>query len=191
MLGSGIEPVVAGLAIGLAAPAYTPAREELERASGLFRQFREEPTPDLARTAVVGLRRSLSPNDRLQRTFHRWSSYVIVPLFALANAGIAIDGSFLARAMRSPITVGIVLGYVVGKPVAVISASWAISRLTHGRLQPAVGWAAVTGSGTIAGIGFTVSFLIASLAFDGEQLAQAKFGVLLAATIAAAATWVV
>jgi Na+/H+ antiporter NhaA len=191
MLGSGIEPVVAGLAIGLAAPAYTPAREELERASGLFRQFREEPTPDLARTAVVGLRRSLSPNDRLQRTFHRWSSYVIVPLFALANAGIAIDGSFLARAMRSPITVGIVLGYVVGKPVAVISASWAISRLSHGRLQPAVGWAAVTGSGTIAGIGFTVSFLIASLAFDGEQLAQAKFGVLLAATMAAAATWVV
>jgi Na+/H+ antiporter NhaA len=191
MLGSGIEPVVAGLAIGLAAPAYTPAREELERASGLFRQFREEPTPDLARTAVVGLRRSLSPNDRLQRTYHPWSSYVIVPLFALANAGIAIDGSFLAKAVRSPITVGIVLGYVVGKPVAVISTSWAISRLTHGRLQPAVGWAAVTGSGTIAGIGFTVSFLIASLAFDGERLSQAKFGVLLAATIAAAATWVV
>jgi Na+/H+ antiporter NhaA len=191
MLGSGIEPVVTGLAIGLAAPAYTPAREELERASGLFRQFREEPTPDLARTAVVGLRRSLSPNDRLQRTYHGWSSYVIVPLFALANAGIVIDGSFLAKGVRSPITVGIVLGYVVGKPVAVISTSWAISRLTNGRLQPAVGWAAVTGSGTIAGIGFTVSFLIASLAFDGERLAQAKFGVLLAATIAAASTWVV
>jgi Na+/H+ antiporter NhaA len=191
MLGSGVEPVVSGLAIGLAAPAYTPAREDLEEATGLFRQFREEPTPDLARTAVVGLRRTLSPNDRLQRIYHPWSSYVIVPLFALANAGIAIDGSFLGRAMTSPITLGIVLGYVVGKPFAVISASWSISRLTHGRVQPAVGWAAVAGSGTIAGIGFTVSFLIASLAFDGEDLAEAKFGVLLAAAVAAAATWLV
>jgi Na+/H+ antiporter NhaA len=191
LLGSGIEPVVAGLAIGLVAPAYTPAREDLEEASGLFRQFREEPTPDLARTAVVGLRRTLSPNDRAQRFFHPWSSYVVVPLFALANAGIDLDGSFVDRALRSPITWGIVLGYAVGKPLAVITASWAIARITHGRVQPAVGWASVAGSGTIAGIGFTVSFLIAALAFDGEQLAEAKLGVLLAAAIAAAATWVV
>ena len=110
LLGSGIEPVVAGLAIGLVAPAYTPAREDLEAASGLFRRFREEPTPDLARTAVVGLRRTLSPNDRLQRLFHPWSSYVVVPLFALVNAGIEIDGSLVDRAMRSPITPGIGLG---------------------------------------------------------------------------------
>jgi Na+/H+ antiporter NhaA len=191
LLGSGIEPVVAGLAIGLVAPAYTPAREDLEEASGLFRRFREEPTPELARTAVVGLRRTLSPNDRLQRFFHPWSSYVVVPLFAVANAGIEIDGSFLDRAMSSRITLGIVLGYAVGKPLAVMTASWAISRITHGRVQPAVGWAAVAGSGTIAGIGFTVSFLIASLAFDGDHLAEAKLGVLLAAAIAAASTWVV
>ena len=191
MLGSGIDPIVSGLAIGLTAPAYTPAREDLEEATGLFRQFREEPTPELARNAVVGLRRTLSPNDRLQRIYHPWSSYVIVPLFALANAGIAIDGAFLDRALTSPITLGVVLGYVIGKPVAVTSASWAISRLTRGRVQPAVGWAAVAGSGTIAGIGFTLSFLIAAHAFDGERLAEAKFGVLLAAAVAAAATWVV
>jgi Na+/H+ antiporter NhaA len=191
MLGSGIDPVVVGLAIGLTAPAYTPAREDLEEATGLFRQFREEPTPDLARTAVVGLRRTLSPNDRLQRFYHPWTSYVIVPLFALANAGIAIDGSFLGRAMTSPVTVGIVLGYAVGKPLAVTTASWAISRMTHGRVQPAVGWAAVAGSGTIAGIGFTVAFLIASLAFEGDRLAEAKLGVLVAAALAAALTWLV
>src|SRR5215212_3059587 len=113
MLGSGVDPVVSGLVIGLTAPAYTPVREDLEEASGLFRQFREEPTPDLARSAVVGLRRTLSPNDRLQRFYHPWTSYVIVPLFALANAGIAIDGSFLDRARTSQITLGIVLGYVV------------------------------------------------------------------------------
>ncbi len=191
VLASGIDPVVTGLVIGLTAAAYTPARGDLEEASGLFRQFREEPTPDLARTAAVGLTRTLSPNDRLQRFYHPWTSYVIVPLFALANAGVAIDASFLRRAVTSPITLGIVLGYVVGKPVAVVSASWAIARLTHGRVQPAVGWASVTGSGTIAGIGFTVSFLIAALAFDGDRLAEAKIGVLAAAAIASAATWAV
>jgi Na+/H+ antiporter NhaA len=191
VLASGVDPVVTGLVIGLTAAAYTPARGDLETASGLFRQFREEPTPDLARTAALGLPRTLSPNDRLQRFYHPWTSYVIVPLFALANAGIAIDGDFLRRASSSPITLGIVLGYVVGKPVAVVSASWVIARLTHGRVQPAVGWASVTGSGTIAGIGFTVSFLIAALAFDGDALAEAKIGVLAAAAIASAATWVV
>lgn len=191
VLASGIDPVVTGLVIGLTAAAYTPARGDLEDASGLFRRFREEPTPELARTAAVGLTRTLSPNDRLQRFYHPWTSYVIVPLFALANAGVAIDASFLRRAVTSPITLGIVLGYVVGKPVAVVSASWAIARLTHGRVQPAVGWASVTGSGTIAGIGFTVSFLIAALAFDGDRLAEAKIGVLAAAAIASAATWVV
>jgi len=191
VLASGVDPVVTGLAIGLMAAAYTPARGDLEEASGLFRQFREEPTPELARTAALGLTRTLSPNDRLQRFYHPWTSYVIVPLFALANAGVVIDASFLRRAATSPITLGIVLGYVVGKPVAVVSASWAIARLTHGRVQPAVGWASVTGSGTIAGIGFTVSFLIAALAFDGDDLAEAKIGVLVAAAIASAATWVV
>jgi Na+/H+ antiporter NhaA len=191
MLGSGVDPVVTGLAIGLAAEAYTPVRDELEQASGLFRQFREEPTPELARTARRGLALTLSPNDRLQRFYHPWSSFVIVPLFALANAGIVVNGTFLRHASRSPITIGIVLGYVVGKPVAVVSASWVIARLTHGRVQPAVGWAAVAGSGTIAGIGFTVSFLIATLAFHGDELAEAKLGVLVAAAIAAAATWLV
>src|SRR3954468_22607626 len=191
VLASRVDPVVTGLAIGLTAAAYTPARGDLEEASGLFRQFREEPTPELARTAAVGLTRTLSPNDRLQRFYHPWTSYVIVPLFALANAGVVIDGSFLDRAATSPITLGIILGYVVGKPVAVVSATWAIARLTHGRVQPAVGCASVTGSGTIAGIGFTVSFLIATLAFDGDRLAEAKFGVLLAAAVAAASTWIV
>ena len=89
VLASGVDPVVTGLMIGLMAAAYTPARGDLEQASGLFRQFREEPTPELARTAAVGLTRTLSPNDRLQRFYHPWTSYVIVPLFAVANAGIS------------------------------------------------------------------------------------------------------
>jgi Na+/H+ antiporter NhaA len=82
---------------------------------------------------------------------------VIVPLFALANAGIAIDGGVLARAFRSPITLGILVGYVVGKPAGILGGSWLLTRLSRGRLQPPVGWAAVAGGGTIAGIGFTVA----------------------------------
>lgn len=191
LLFSGIDPLVAGLAIGLTAVAYSPGRDDLEQASGLFKLFREQPTPELARSASFGVVQTLSPNDRLQRIYHPWSSYLIVPLFGLANAGIPIDAAFLARAVTSPVTVGVVLAYVVGKPVAVVGVSWLVTRLSGGRVQPSVGWLGVLGSGTIAGIGFTVSLLIASLAFTGDELAEAKIGVLAAAIIAAVLTWVV
>ena len=114
---------------------------------------------------------------------------MIVPLFALANAGIAIDGGFLARAFTSPITLGILVGYVVGKPVGILGASWLVTRLSRGRLRPPVGWAAVAGGGTIAGIGFTVALLVATLAFDGRQLEEAKLGILSAALGASLLTW--
>src|SRR5690349_947382 len=164
---SGVDPIVIGLAMGLLAFAATPARSDLERATDLFRLFREQPTPELARTARAGLRSALSPNDRLQQIYHPWTSYVIVPLFALANAGVHLDGAFLAGAVTSPITLGIVIGYVVGKPVGIVGGSWLVTRLTHENVRPPVGWAALAGGGTIAGIGFTVSLLIADHAFDG------------------------
>jgi Na+/H+ antiporter NhaA len=186
---SGVDPVVAGLAIGLTAPAYSPGREELEEATGLFRLFREQPTPELARSATVGLTTTISPNERLQYLYHPWTSYLIVPLFGLANAGVTIDMAFLGRAFTSPITLGILIGYVVGKPLAVTTVSWLVERLSSGRIRPGVGWAAVAGSGTIAGIGFTVSLLIATIAFDGPQLAEAKVGLLCAVIVASALTW--
>jgi Na+/H+ antiporter NhaA len=187
---SGVDPVVAGLAIGLSASAYSPSRADLEEATGLVRRFREEPTPEFARNATAGLRRTLSPNERLQTFFHPWTSYVIVPLFALANAGISLDPGFLSRAFTSPVTLGVLIGYVVGKPVAVVATSLAVTRLSHGRVRPPVGWAAVLGSGTISGIGFTVALLIATLAFHGAQLEEAKLGALSAAVVATVLTWV-
>jgi protein-disulfide isomerase len=125
----------------------------------------------------------------LQQLFHPWTSYLIVPLFALANAGIALDGAFLAQAFSSPITLGILFGYVVGKPVGILGCSWLAARLSRGRLRPPVGWVAVAGGGTIAGIGFTVSLLVATLAFDGRRLDEAKVGILSAALAAALITW--
>jgi len=191
LLESGVDPVVIGLAMGLVTYASPAGREDLERATDLFRRFREQPTSDLARLARSGLESAVSPNERLQALYHPWTSYLIVPLFALANAGIAIDGSFLARAYGSPITLGIVLGYVAGKPVGIMATSWLVGRLSRGRLRPPVGWAAVGGGGTLAGIGFTVSLLIAALAFHGRELGEAKLGVLTAAAASAALTWLV
>jgi Na+/H+ antiporter NhaA len=188
---SGVDPVVVGLVMGLLTQAYPAARSDLERASEQFRLFREQPTPELAREATTGLAASLSPNDRLQAAFHPWTSYVIVPLFALANAGIVVSGPFLAQAFTSPVTLGILVAYVVGKPVGIAGGSALVAAVSRGRLRPPVGWAALLGAGTIAGIGFTVSLLIASLAFTGTMLAEAKAGVLAAALCAAALTWLV
>jgi Na+/H+ antiporter NhaA len=188
-LKSGVEPVVVGLMGGVIALAYPAQRTDLERASDLFRLFREQPTGDLARTARSAVRLAVSPNERLQTLWHPWTSYAIVPLFALANAGVHLSGGFLAHAYTSPVTLGILLGYVVGKPVGIVGSTWLAARLTRGRLRPPVGWASVAGAGTIAGIGLTVSLLIASLAFHGTDLAEAKVGVLSAALLAATLTW--
>ena len=88
---SGVDPVVVGLVMGLLTYARPAPRADLERASDLFRLFREQPTPELAREAGGGVRLAISPNERLQQLYHPWSSYLIVPLFALANAGVVIS----------------------------------------------------------------------------------------------------
>ncbi len=188
---SGVDPVVVGLVMGLLAVAYSPERRDLERASEVYRSFREQPTPELARSAREGVRTAISPNDHMQQIFHPWTSYLIVPLFALANAGVTVSASFLAHAYASPVTLGILIGYVVGKPVGTVGAAWLLTRLSRGRIRPPIGWASVTGAGTIAGIGLIESLLIASLAFHGAELAEAKIGVLSAALCAAALTWIV
>ncbi|HEY9524029.1 MAG TPA: Na+/H+ antiporter NhaA, partial [Thermopolyspora sp.] len=138
---SGVDPIVVGLVLGLLTYAYPASRDDLVRATDLFRLFREQPTAEFARTARAGVSSALSPNARLAQLFHPWTSYLIVPLFALANAGIVISGDFLARAFTSPVTLGILIGYVVGKPVGVAGVSWLVTVLSRGRLRPPVGWA--------------------------------------------------
>ncbi len=190
-LKSGVDPVVVGLVMGLLTIAYPAARFDLEQASERFRLFREQPTPRLAQEARAAVDAAISPNELLQQRFHPWTSYVIVPLFALANAGVPLGGGFLARAFTSPTTLGILIAYVVGKPVGITGCCWLVARLSRGRLRPPVGWAAVAGGGAIAGIGFTVALLVASLAFKGAQLQEAKVGVLAAALVASVTTWLV
>ncbi|HEY5197504.1 MAG TPA: Na+/H+ antiporter NhaA [Solirubrobacteraceae bacterium] len=183
MFKSGIDPVIAGLAIGLVTSAYPPAREDLERATALTRSFREQPTPQLAASAQRSLASAISPNERLQYRLHPWTSFVIVPVFALANAGLKIDGTLLDQAVHSRVTIGIVVAYVVGKPVGIMLASWLGTRRILGGSKLAITFPGLAGTGSAAGIPFTVSLLIASLAFTGATLDQAKLGVLAAAAI--------
>jgi Na+/H+ antiporter NhaA len=188
---SGIEPLIAGLAVGLATSAYPPARTDLERVTELTRSFREQPTPEAARSAQLGVTSAISSNERLQYRLHPWTSFVIVPLFALANAGIHVDGGLISDAATSPITLGILFGYVVGKPIGIVTAVWLTSRPWVTGLRPAVSFPVLLGGAAAGGIGFTVSLLIASLAFDGQQLEEAKLGVLAAAIASTLLSWLV
>jgi Na+/H+ antiporter NhaA len=190
-LKSGVDPIVVGLAMGLLTIAYPAARSDLERATDLFRVFREQPTSAYAQTARAGLRSAISPNERWQQLFHPFTSYVIVPLFALANAGIVISGSFLGNAYTSSVTLGIILAYVVGKPVGISGAAALVTKLSHGKIRPPVGWASVFGGAAVAGIGFTVSLLIATLAFRGRELDEAKLGILTTVVVAPLVSWTV
>jgi Na+/H+ antiporter NhaA len=189
MFKSGIDPVISGLAIGLATSAYPPSREDLERATALTRSFREQPTPELARSAQQSLQSALSANERLQYDLHPWTSYVIVPLFALANAGIHLTGSLIAAAAGSPVTLGILLAYLLGKPIGVFTGSWIASRpVLRGPGAP-VSEPVLAATGACAGIGFTVSLLVSSLAFSGRRLDEARLGTLASVVLAPAVAW--
>ncbi len=189
MFESGIDPVISGLAIGLVTSAYPPSREDLERATALTRSFREQPTPELARSAQISVASAISPNERLQYSLHPWTSYVVVPLFALANAGIHVTGGLLGDAITSPITLGIAVGYVFGKPLGILAASYVASRPRLHGVRPTLSFPSLAGGGAVAGIGFTVSLLISSLAFSGERLQEAKLGVLASAILAPLLAW--
>jgi Na+/H+ antiporter NhaA len=190
MFKSGVDPVISGLVVGLATTAYPPSRQELERATELAYSFREQPTPELARSVQRGVLSAISPNDRLQYSLHPWTSYVIVPLFALANGGVQITGTLLGDAVSSPITLGIVVGYLVGKPVGIAGASWIASRPALHGPRPPISGPLLAAGGAVAGIGFTVSLLISSLAFTGVRLDEAKLGALATVVLAPAVGWV-
>ncbi len=189
MFKSGVDPVVSGLAIGLATGAYPPSREDLERATALTRSFREQPTPELARSAQQSLLSAISPNERLQYDLHPWTSYVIVPLFALANAGIHLTGKLLGDAVSSPITLGIVVGYVLGKPIGIFGGSWLASRPALHGPRALVSGPVLAAGGACAGIGFTISLLISSIAFSGERLDEARLGALGTVILAPLLAW--
>jgi NhaA family Na+:H+ antiporter len=125
-------------------------------------------------------RETVPPTEYLEHTLHPWVSFGIMPVFALANAGVAIRVSDLT----SPVAIAIMLGLVVGKPVGIFLFSWIAVTLKWARLPEGVGWRLITGGGCLAGIGFTMAIFIAGLAVEGELLADAKVGILGASLVA-------
>jgi Na+/H+ antiporter NhaA len=189
MLQSGVHATIAGVAMGLLATAYPPTRTDLQRAASLWRTFREQPTSRGARSATRGVQLAISPNERMQEIYHPWTSYLIVPLFALANAGVELGGGLLGEAVRSPITIGIVVALVVGKLVGIPGAAWVATRRRFGGFPMTLPWPPLIGAAAIAGIGFTVSLFIAEISFEGTALAEAKIGILAASVLAAGLGW--
>ena len=182
---AGVHPTVAGVAVGLLTSAYPPSRASLEVATGTTRAFRQRPSPDLARMAARRITMALSPNERAQHALHPWTSFVIVPLFALANAGVDLSPELIGDALQSPLVLGIVAGLVVGKTIGIPLGAWVASRPWLGGTALSVGWPSLIAASSVAGIGFTMSLLIAELSYSGPVLDQAKLGILAASTIAA------
>jgi len=189
-LQSGLHASIAGMVSGLLVPATDPDRVLVESAARQFRAFRQSPLPTLQRSARQQLNRAISVNERLQEVLHGWTSYVIVPAFALANAGVDLRGGLLGEALTSTITWGVVVGLVVGKLVGIGVGALGATRFGWGTLPQGVRSGHVWAGGALSGIGFTVSLLIASLAFADAQLQdEATVGVLLAAALASGVGW--
>ena len=190
MVESGVHPTLGGVVVGLLVSAYPPRPEEVERAGVLARAFGQSPLPELARSAKQSVERAVSPNERLQEVLHPWSSFVVVPIFALANAGVVIDGELLDRAVTSPVTHGVIAGLVVGKFVGIGLSSTIAVRLGLGRLPGRMRQGELWGGAALAGIGFTISLFVTDLAFESPELQdEARIGVLCASLLAVLAGW--
>jgi NhaA family Na+:H+ antiporter len=182
---SGVHATIAGVVLGLLTPAR-PLEPDLLTADWVA-DLAEDPSPeDLALLRRVA-RSSVSPAERLQHDLHPVTSFVIVPLFALANAGVELDAGAFDAPGATAVAVGVGVGLVVGKLVGVAGASWLAVRMGIGRLPAGVTFRQVLGAAALAGIGFTVSLFIAGLAFPAAPglEATAKIGILGASVVAA------
>jgi Na+/H+ antiporter NhaA len=186
MNASGVSPTIGGVVLGLLVSAYPPRRSEVESAGLLTRAFRQSPDPALARQAKLSVERAISPNERIGALLVPWSGYVVVPVFALANAGVHLSTDLMARAMTSPVTIGVFVALVAGKFLGVGLAATAAVRLRLGQLPPGVDLRSVWGGAVLSGLGFTVSLFVTNLAFDDPDLQdEARVGILAAALTAA------
>ena len=184
---SGVHATIAGVVLGLLAPALPLLDQEQSKSYAREAIADEHLDANELRKFRFLLGESVPVAERLGAQLHPWSSYVVLPIFALANAGINLSGDALTSALTSPVTAGVALGLLVGKIVGVAGASWLSVLLGLGRLPHRTTWSMMIGLGAVAGIGFTVSLFVTGLSFaEGGQLAaDAKVGILGASLLAA------
>ena len=194
---SGVHATLAGVAIAFITPAKAmyEDREYHRRATGILARYdfdavapRSEERIDFDALALASVaRESVSPLDRIENALHPWSSFVIVPIFALANAGVRFAGVDLVEAMTHPVALGVTVGLLAGKTVGIAAFAWLAVRLGWGTLPRHTSWRHVIGLAAVAGIGFTVSLFVAGLAFESVELAdRAKTGIFLGSALAGA-----
>ncbi len=191
-LTSGVHPSVVGVALGLLVNAYAPRPRDMARAQIVGTSFLLDPSPQRAMAAQSAVSEAVSPNERLQLRVQPWSSYVIVPLFVLANAGVVLTGETLLAAAISPLTWGIVAGLTVGKLIGVTAGTWVALRTGLGSVPDTLRWGQLIGGAGLAGIGFTVALFVTELALDDEELINdAKIGILAGSILAATIGWLI
>jgi Na+/H+ antiporter NhaA len=187
---SGIHPAIVGLLLGVVIAAYPPVPVEVLRGLPLRRWFEPGSSPAMRWEAPLGVDGTVTPLDRLQRRLHSLSSCLVVPLFALANAGVAFDHELLARAVGSPITLGVVASLVVGKLVGGLGASILVVRAGFGAPPRLVNHHQLAAAAALTGIGFTVALFVADLMLsDVAAQEEAKVGILAASVVAALTGW--
>ena len=196
-LESGVHATIAGVVLGLLTPVAAKYSDEQFRQKTVqvldrWDQNRASPhgeerlDQDALELAEVA-RASVSPLNRLEHALHPWSSFVIVPLFALANAGVRFIGqeASFSEQLTSPILMGVAVGLMVGKPVGITVATWIGLKMKLGVLPRRTSMATVVGLGSLAGIGFTVSLFVTELAFRQELFAnEAKLGIFVGSGLA-------
>lgn len=184
---AGIHATLAGVVMGLLAPTKPRISPELidqTELSNLGSVRDAIVTRRLARSAV-------SVVEWLEHRIHPWTSFLIIPLFALANAGIPLSAQALAGAASAPVAWGIVVGLVIGKPVGILLAAVIAVRSRAATLPTGVTWTGIAGAGLVAGMGFTVSLFIAELALTPPFTQYAKVGILTASFVSGALGYLV
>jgi NhaA family Na+:H+ antiporter len=183
---SGVHGTLAGVVLGLLLPSRPPDPAEVERTRPYGRALREQPDAERARLASLAAAATVPANARLQLALHRWTAYAVVPVFGLANAGVALDAESLRTALTSPVTIGICVALVVGNAIGITAGAAVALRTGWGILPGGVRWSHLMAGATLAGIGFTISLFIADLAFADERLKeQATIGILAGSVTAA------
>ena len=192
LLFGGVHPTLAGVGVALLIPVFRPQRRRVEEAVGVIRSFRQSPNSEYARDAARTLRESISINERLQTGFGPYVSFGVLPLFALANAGVHLDEATVAAAMGSALTWGIIAGLVLGKLIGITGATALVRATGLGQLAPGLTLRRVAGGAALSGIGFTISLFIIDLAVaDPMKQDEARVGVLAASVLAFALGWLI
>ncbi|AXE39938.1 Na+/H+ antiporter NhaA [Acidipropionibacterium virtanenii] len=189
---SGVHATLAGVLIALLMPVYPLRRSDLQTASQVFDLFHQAPQPDMAKRAREALTSTVPMNQRLSSAIAPYVNYLVVPLFALANAGVALSGDALSSAFTSRLTWGIIAGLVAGKAIGITAASMLVLKLSPGSRLPGLDGPRIAGVGALSGMGFTISLLVAGMALDDPTAVdQARVGVIAASLLALGLSWVI